>query len=37
MFGLIFPDSSYTVPVCGNAGGKLAFHPHFNVDKKNKR
>ncbi len=37
MFGLIFPDSSYTVPVCGNAGGKLAFHPHLNGDNNTRR
>ncbi len=23
--------------MCGNAGGKLAFHPHLNVDKNNRR
>ncbi len=37
MFSLIIPDSSYAVPVGGNAGGKLAFHPHLNVDKNTRR
>ncbi len=37
MFGLIIPDSSYVVQVGGNAGVKLAFHPHLNVDKNTRR
>ncbi len=37
MFGLIIPDSSYAVPVGGNAGGKLAFHPHLSIDRNTRR
>ncbi len=30
-------DLSYAVKVGGNAGGKLAFHPHLKVDKNTRR